>query len=128
MTVATPEQQTFPPIEVWENKHSDRDYTITISVPEYTAVCPMTGLPDFGTIQIEYIPDKTCIELKAFKYYILAYRNCGIFYENAVNKILTDIVKACNPRYLNVTGNFTSRGGISTSVEVEHYQPQYQVG
>ncbi len=117
-----PEQIEFPPIEIWENQHADRNYTISICVPEYTAVCPKTGLPDYGTMTIDYIPDKWVIELKAFKYYMLAYRNCGIFYENAVNKILDDIVAAIDPRWIEVTGDFTPRGGISTKVKVQYAQ------
>lgn len=115
-----PEETTFAPIETWENKNSDRDYTITIHVPEYTAVCPKTGLPDYGSISIEYQPDELVIELKAFKYYMLSYRNVGIFYENAVNKVRDDIIAAINPKYLKVTGTFTPRGGISTDVVVEY--------
>lgn len=116
----------FPPIEVWENKYADRNYVISISTPEFTSVCPKTGLPDFGTIEIDYVPDKVCIELKAFKYYLLAYRNHGMFYENVINKILDDIVAACNPRYIDITGDFTPRGGISTSVNVSWRQEGFE--
>jgi 7-cyano-7-deazaguanine reductase len=115
----------FPPIEVWENLNAKRDYTISISINEFTSVCPKTGLPDFGTITVDYVPDQVCIELKAFKYYLLGFRNHGIFYENAVNKIMDDVVAACNPRYIKVTGEFTPRGGISTSVVVTHAQNGY---
>lgn len=115
-----PEELTFPEIEPFENQYPDRDYTISIQIPEYTAVCPRTGLPDYGTITIDYVPDQQVIELKAFKYYILAYRNVGIFYENAINRIHDDIVSAVSPRYLKVTGDFTPRGGISSHVEVEY--------
>lgn len=118
-----PEQQVFAPIEVWENINQDRDFTITIRVPEYTAVCPKTGLPDYGTITIDYIPDALVIELKAFKYYMLSYRNVGIFYENAVNRVRDDIIAAIQPKYLKVTGTFTPRGGISTDVVVEYRKP-----
>ena len=83
-------------------------------------MCPKTGLPDFGEIVITYTPDKTCIELKALKYYMLAYRNQGIFYEAATNKILDDLVKACAPKQMTVTGDFTARGGITTKVVVSH--------
>lgn len=103
-------------LEPFKNKHLKRDYNITITCPEYTSVCPRTGLPDFGTIIIEYIPDKLCIELKSLKYYLLSYRNKGIFYEYAVNKILDDLNKILKPKQITVTGNFTSRGGITTSV------------
>ncbi len=108
----------FPEIECWENQFPD--YEIAIEVPEYTSVCPKTSLPDFGTIKITYVPDKWCIELKSFKEYLLAYRNLGIFYENATNRILRDFVKACDPISARVEGTFTPRGGISTSVVVEH--------
>lgn len=117
-----PESATFAPIETWENAHTDRDYTITIDVPEHTSVCPKTGLPDYGTITIDYIPDELVIELKAFKYYMLSYRNIGIFYENVVNRVRDDIIAAINPKYLKVTGTFTPRGGISTNVVVEYNQ------
>ena len=110
----------FPTIHVFSNAYPQRDYFITIRQPEYTAVCPMTGLPDFGSITVEYVPDKKCVELKAFKYYLLAFRNVGIFYEMGVNKILDDLVKACKPRYMKVTGEFSARGGITTTVEAEY--------
>ena len=114
---ATPLQETqFSAIETFDNRYPDRNYIISISVPEFTSVCPMTGLPDFGTITVDYVADKQCIELKAFKYYMLSYRNCGIFYENVVNKILDDIVATCNPRYIEVVGEFTARGGISSTI------------
>ena len=103
-------------LETFQNKYPKRDYLVTINCPEYTSVCPKTGLPDFGTIVIEYIPDKKCIELKSLKYYLLDYRNQGIFYEYAVNKILDDLKKVLNPKEITVTGNFTARGGITTSV------------
>ena len=103
-------------LESFPNKYPKRNSIITINCPEFTSVCPKTGLPDFGAIIIEYIPDKLCIELKSFKYYLLKYRNEGIFYEYAVNKILDDLVKVLKPKQITVTGNFTARGGISTSV------------
>ena len=114
------ETSTFPVIETWPNQYVGRDYTITIETPEFTSVCPKTGLPDYGVITINYTPDALCIELKAFKYYLLGYRNHGIFYENVVNKILDDIVSTCDPTWVEVIGEFTPRGGISTSVRVEH--------
>jgi 7-cyano-7-deazaguanine reductase len=115
----------FPPIEVWENAHPGRLYTISIVIPEFTSVCPQTGLPDFGTITVDYIPDQVCIELKAFKYYLLGFRNYGIFYENVVNKILEDTVSACQPRFLRVKGNFNARGGITTCVTASYTQPGF---
>src|SRR5574337_1055049 len=107
----------LPDIETWENKY--RGYEITISIPEYTSICPRTHLPDFGTLTIHYLPDKLCLELKSLKYYIHAYRNLGIFYENAVNRILQDIVKACRPVWAKVTGTFTARGGLSSKIEAK---------
>lgn len=114
------DQAKFSMIEIFPNQHVDRKYHILIECPEFTSVCPKTGLPDFGTIYIDYVPDKYCLELKAFKYYLLDYRNLGIFYENVVNKILDDIVKACDPHWIEVQGEFSSRGGINTTVKVQH--------
>lgn len=108
----------LPGIETWPNQYPD--YEITIEVPEYTSVCPKTGLPDFGTLTLRYVPDKACLELKSFKLYLLAYRNLGIFYENAVNRMLRDIVRACKPRKAVLTGRFTPRGGISTTIEAKY--------
>jgi len=108
----------LPKLVSFPNQHDD--YEITIIVPEYTSVCPLTGLPDFGTITIKYIPDKLCVELKSFKYYIIGYRNLGICYENIVNRILKDFVGVCKPKKIIVTGDFTPRGGIKTIVEARH--------
>lgn len=108
----------LPKIEVWKNQH--RDYTITIVIPEYTSVCPKTGLPDFGTITIKYIPDEFCLELKSLKYYIIAYRNLGIFYENAVNKILHDVVESAKPKWAKVSGEFNTRGGMRSIIDAEY--------
>ncbi len=107
-------------IETFPNPRPERDFTIEIRCPEFTSMCPKTGLPDFGEIIITYTPDKTCIELKALKYYMLGYRNQGIFYEAATNKILDDLVAAVSPRKMTVEGRFTARGGITTNVTVEH--------
>ena len=108
----------LPAIECWPNQFPD--YDIHISNPEYTSMCPKTGLPDFGTISIHYRPDKLCMELKSLKMYIQSYRTLGIFYENAVNKILRDVVAACQPLYAKVTGEFTTRGGMRSVVEAEY--------
>jgi 7-cyano-7-deazaguanine reductase len=89
-------------------------------MPEFTSICPKTGLPDFGTVTIRYQPDKLCLELKSLKGYFQAYRNLGIFYENAVNRILEDCVAACRPKRMTVTGRFSSRGGISSVVEARY--------
>ena len=104
----------LPKLEVWPNQYPR--YVITIRFPEYSSVCPKAGLPDYGTITIRYQPRKSCIELKSLKMYLLAYRNLGIFYENAVNKILHDLVDAVHPEWCVVKGEFTPRGGLSTSV------------
>jgi 7-cyano-7-deazaguanine reductase len=104
----------LPPIETWPNQH--RGYEICIEHPEFTSVCPKTKLPDFGTLTLSYEPDRLCIELKSFKYYLLGYRNMGIFYENAVNRILKDIVKATKPVWAELAGSFTTRGGMRSVV------------
>ena len=104
----------LPALETWPNQF--RGYVITTRFPEYSSVCPKTSLPDFGTITIQYMPKKDCIELKALKMYLLAYRSLGIFYENAVNKILRDIVAAVRPEWCVVRGEFTPRGGLTTSI------------
>ena len=96
----------------------NRDYEIAIRCPEFTSVCPKTGLPDFGEIRITYVPDRLCIELKALKYYLVEFRNNGIFYENVTNQILDDLVAACQPRRMTVVGDFSVRGGIKTEVTV----------
>ncbi|MGB9677600.1 MAG: preQ(1) synthase [Candidatus Ratteibacteria bacterium] len=108
----------LPQIECFENQFPS--YTITIVIPEYTSLCPKTGQPDFGTITIEYEPDKKVIELKSLKIYIQAYRNLGIFYENAVNRILRDIVKAAKPKWIKVKGEFNPRGGIKSIIEAKY--------
>jgi len=107
-------------IEVFENKYPDRDYFISHINEEFTSVCPKTGLPDFGVITINYIPDKLCLELKALKYYYLEFRDKGIFYEAVVNQILDDLVKKCNPRYMEIIGVFTTRGGMNSTVKAIH--------
>jgi 7-cyano-7-deazaguanine reductase len=107
-------------IETFENKFPNRDYEITHVNPEFTSVCPITGLPDFATITVHYIPDTLCIELKSLKYYYLDFRNKGIFFESSINEILDDLVTVSSPRYMKVTGAFNTRGGIHSVVEVEH--------
>jgi 7-cyano-7-deazaguanine reductase len=109
----------LPAIETWPNQFRD-DYDIEIETPEFTSVCPRTGLPDHGTITIVYTPDRDCIELKALKMYLLAYRNLGIFQENIVNRVLRDCVKACKPRRMTVTGEFTPRGGVYSSISASY--------
>jgi 7-cyano-7-deazaguanine reductase len=111
----------LPEIECWPNQYSG--YDITITIPEFTSICPKTGLPDFGIITIRYRPDKECLELKSLKTYFTAYRNLGIFYENAVNRILRDMVKACRPVSARVTGEFSTRGGMRSVIEAEYPSP-----
>jgi 7-cyano-7-deazaguanine reductase len=103
-------------LETFPSPRPEREFEITISCPEFTSVCPITGLPDFGEIRITYTPADRCIELKSLKYYIVEYRNKGVFYEAATNQILDDLVKACSPRRMTVVGDFTVRGGIKTVV------------
>lgn len=105
-------------LEVFTNPHPNRDYEIEIEAPEFTSVCPKTGQPDFGTVLIMYIPDRKCIELKSFKYYLQQFRNQGIFYEDITNRILDDLVRACSPKFMEVTTRWHPRGGISTNVTV----------
>lgn len=108
----------LPAVETWENQFPGT--VVTIVDPEYTAVCPKTGLPDFGTITVQYQPDRRCLELKSFKMYLNAYRDVGIFYENAVGRILRDLVRACNPIWMSVGGEFRPRGGITARVEARY--------
>lgn len=111
-------KQKLPAIETFPNQFPG--YEIKIEVPEFTSVCPKTGLPDFGTISIRYGPKASCLELKSLKEYMIGYRNLGIFYENAVNRILEDIVRACRPGWAIVTGEFNPRGGIKSVVEARY--------
>ena len=109
-----------PKIAVWKNQYPDKCYTVSLDIPEFTCICPKTGLPDFANLKIEYMPQDYCIELKSFKMYTIFYRNLGIFHEHAVNKILEDFVRACNPRWVRITGVFNPRGGITTTVTREY--------
>jgi len=108
----------LPPIETWPNQY--RGYEIRIEHPEFTSVCPKTKLPDFGVLTLSYEPDRLCLELKSFKYYLLGYRNMGIFYENAVNRVLKDVVKATRPRWAELVGSFTTRGGMRSVVTARY--------
>jgi 7-cyano-7-deazaguanine reductase len=114
---------TSSTLETFPNPRPERDFEIAIDCPEFTSMCPKTGLPDFGTIRIRYVPGDRCIELKSLKYYLLAFRNQGIFYEAVTNRILDDLVSACGPRRMTVIGEFTARGGISTTVTAEYASP-----
>jgi 7-cyano-7-deazaguanine reductase len=111
-------------LEIFPNRHPGRDYVIVHTCPEFTAVCPVTGQPDFGTITIRYVPDRVCVELKSLKLYLQGYRNRGIFYEHVTNVILDDLVAAVKPRSLSVEGQFSVRGGISTVVRAEYVAPR----
>ena len=104
----------LPEIETWPNQYPD--YEVEIDAPEFTSVCPKTGLPDFGKLRLRYVPDKLCLELKSYKMYLLAYRNLGIFQENVVNRVLRDVVKAARPVSATVIGDFSPRGGLGTVV------------
>ncbi|MCF8050494.1 MAG: preQ(1) synthase [Desulfobacterales bacterium] len=119
--IEPPDTVRTEPLEPLEYQYRQkRDIEIVIEQPEHTSVCPMTGLPDFGTIRIRYVPDQKIIELKSLKFYLLQYRNVGIFYEHMVNRILDDLVSVLSPKRLEVTGIFTARGGITTEVTAVH--------
>ena len=109
-------------LETFPNPRPERDYEIAIQCPEFTSVCPKTGLPDFGEIRITYVPDAACVELKSLKYYLIEFRNRGIFYESATNQILDDLVAALKQRRMTVVGDFSVRGGIKTAVTVTYEQ------
>jgi 7-cyano-7-deazaguanine reductase len=109
-----------PAIEVWKNQYPDKVYTITLEIPEFTCICPKTGLPDFAEIDISYSPRKYCIELKSFKMYTIFFRDVGIFHEHFVNKLMEDFVRAAKPRWVKITGRFNPRGGITTTVTREY--------
>lgn len=110
-------------IETFPNPRPGRDYEIDTRCAEFTSVCPVTGLPDFGEIRVTYVPDATCIELKSLKFYFLEFRNRGIFYEAVTNQILDDLVAACHPRRMTVVGDFSVRGGLKTVVRAEYVRP-----
>jgi 7-cyano-7-deazaguanine reductase len=115
-----PETIDASQLETFDYDYSGKEAEIEIATDEFTSVCPYSGLPDFGRLTVTYIPDKTCIELRSYKYYLLSYRNVGIFYEHLVNRVLEDLVACCQPRRMTVRGQFTSRGGIRTSVTAEY--------
>ena len=106
-------------LETFPNPNPERDYTIIHTAPEFTSLCPKTGQPDFATIIIEYIPDKICVELKSYKFYLQSYRNDGIYFEAVTNKICDDLVKVMKPRYIKIIAQFNTRGGISSDIVVE---------
>jgi len=107
---------SYKDLEIVENEYCDRDYLINISIPEFNCVCPRTGLPDFGTIKINYVPRKHIVELKSLKLYIVNFRNIGIFHEHVTNQIMDDFTRACNPKTIEVVGDFNPRGGIKTTI------------
>ncbi|HNW39876.1 MAG TPA: preQ(1) synthase [Candidatus Omnitrophota bacterium] len=109
-----------PEIEVWRNQYADKLYMINLDIPEFTCICPKTGLPDFAVIRIEYSPNKFCVELKSFKLYTIAFRNIGIFHEHLINKMLEDFVSSVKPRWVKISGIFNPRGGITTTVSAEY--------
>ena len=109
-------------LETFPNPHPDRDYTIRIHTPEFTCLCPKTGQPDFAELHLEYIPDQTCIELKSFKLYVWSFRDEGTFHEDVTNRILNDLVAACQPRFMRLRAEFNVRGGVYTDVIVEYRQ------
>lgn len=107
-------------LETFDNPEPGRDYTIRMTLPEFTCLCPRTGQPDFATLELEYVPDRLCLELKALKLYIWSFRDEGHFHEAVTNRICNDMVAACAPRFLRLTGRFGVRGGIWTEVTAEH--------
>jgi 7-cyano-7-deazaguanine reductase len=113
-------QMPAPKLETFANPHPKRDYLIRHVAPEFTSVCPRTGQPDFGSIEVEYVAAGRCVELKSLKFYLQGYRDRGIFYEDAVNRILDDLVAACRPKRMKVTGSFSPRGGIRSVVTAEY--------
>ncbi len=110
----------MPEIETWEFMYPGSATSLEVSVPEFTCICPKTGLPDFATLVISYVPNKLCLELKSFKEYINNYRDLGIFHEHVVNRVLADCVKACKPRSMEVRGVFNARGGIQTTAAASY--------
>ena len=113
-------------LETFPNPQPDRDYTIRIRVPEFTCLCPKTGQPDFATLHLEYVPDARCVELKSLKLYVWSFRDEGAFHEAVTNRMLADLVAACQPRYMRLRAEFMVRGGIYTDVVVEHRQDGWQ--
>lgn len=113
-------EKNIKKIETFENPHPNRDYVIRHLAEEFTSLCPKTGQPDFGTIEIQYVADKLCIELKSLKFYLQSYRNEGVFYEDLVNRIAADLAQAASPRRMTVIGKFTTRGSIHSTVTVEY--------
>ena len=113
-------------LETFDNPTPERDYTIRIQIPEFTCLCPKTGQPDFATLYLDYVPDEKCVELKALKLYVWSFRDEGAFHEDVTNRMLADLVAACEPRFMRLRSEFNVRGGIYTDVVVEHRQPGWE--
>lgn len=113
-------------LETFPNPSADRDYTIRMRIPEFTCLCPKTGQPDFATLFLEYVPDRTCVELKSLKLYVWSYRDEGAFHEAVTNRILDDLVEAIKPRFIRLTADFNVRGGVFTTVVAEHRKPGWE--
>ncbi|MBI1731880.1 MAG: NADPH-dependent 7-cyano-7-deazaguanine reductase QueF [Gammaproteobacteria bacterium] len=118
--------QPSPTLETFANPEPGRDYTVRMAIPEFTCLCPRTGQPDFATVELEFVPDALCVELKSLKLYVWSYRDQGAFHEAVTNRILSDLVQAISPRFARVTGRFNVRGGIQTTVVAEHRKPGWQ--
>jgi len=113
-------------LETFDNPRRDRDYTIRMQIPEFTCLCPRTGQPDFATLDLEYVPDRLCVELKSLKLYIWSFRDRGAFHEAVTNEIVEHLVTAVQPRFLRLTARFNVRGGIYTTIVAERRQPDWQ--
>jgi len=113
-------------LETFDNPHPGRDYTVRIRIPEFTCLCPKTGQPDFAVLNLEYVPDKHCVELKSLKLYIWSFRDQGAFHEDVTNRMLDKLVEVCQPRFMRLTADFNVRGGIDTMVVAEHRNPYWQ--
>ncbi len=122
--MATPEKS----LETFANPAPDRDYTIRMSLPEFTCLCPRTGQPDFATLELEYVPDRLCVELKSLKLYLWSFRDRGAFHEAVSNEIASDLGAALSPRFLRLTARFNVRGGITTTIVVERRRPGWEPG
>ena len=120
VTPVRPKSEKYKILETFENSYPNRDYVIIHKTNEFTSICPKTGQPDFGTITISYIANKLCVELKSLKFYLQSYRNEGIFYENVTNRILEDLVKVLKPRWMEVKGEFSVRGGLRSTIIAEY--------
>jgi len=118
--------QAIDTLDTFDNPQADRDFTIRIDIPEFTCLCPKTGQPDFAVLLIEYVPDKKCVELKSLKNYVWKFREVGAFHEAITNEILNDLAKITSPRFMRLTAKFNVRGGIYTTVVVEHVKTGWQ--